>query len=301
MNRKRLRAVFDGMAPDDEQKIRMKRRIWEQVNLRSAQGRAAGGRWRWAAGSAAGLLLAVVMMIHLPFGKATPAYAISVRAGEDGAVFRFMDREGKQDGLVKSVSYVDPRPMLEFCIEGENIAKIHIKTENEYVYAVDWTKTQHEKYWNVEYYQHFDEATQTSVADFSLLYDKEMTMTFDEGFRDYDRIWYRWTAWNMYQWAAGDNFSRFYGYGYDPISIDFDRLTEEEKSELAAGSRSALGHMNLDEYPDHLQEDVITITITDRQGQVTTKAIRVRVDNNKLGQTVVTAELVDDPDSGQRR
>jgi len=291
LTKERLRAVFDGMAPDEDQKARMKQHIWERLNRRSMKGRVTGRRLRRAAGFAVGLVLAVVVMVNLPFEKAAPAYAISVKAGEDGPVFKLADREGKRDEHVTTVSYVDSRPGLEFYIEGENIASIHIKAENEYVYAVDWTKTQHEKYWNVEYYQHFDEETQTSVADFDLLYDKEMTMTFDEDFRDYDQIWYRWTAWNMYEWAAEDNFSRFYGFGYDPIDIDVDSLTEEEKRELAAENGSSIGHMNLEDYPDHLKEDIITITITDRQGHVTTKAIQVRVDNNRLGQTVVTARL----------
>jgi len=296
MNRERLRAAFDGLAPDEEQKARMKKRILEQLDSRTASGRSSGRRLRWtaaSAASAAGLLLAVALIAQL-FGHAAPAYAISVRAGEDGAVFRLLDGDGNRDGSVASVRYVDPRPKLEFYIEGKDIASIRIAAKNEYVYAVDWTKTQHEKYWNPESYQRFDEETRTAEADYSLLYDKELTMTFGEDFRDYGEIWYRWVAWDMHRWAAEDNFSRFYGYGQKPVNVDFDSLTEQERRELAAGDGSAVGHMNLEDYPDHLKEDVITITITDRQGRVTTKAIHVRVDNNRIGQTVVTASLSED-------
>ena len=47
-----------------------------------------------------------------------------------------------------SVSYVDARPQLEFFIEGEDIAQIEVSCQNEYLYAVDWTETQHEKNWD---------------------------------------------------------------------------------------------------------------------------------------------------------
>ena len=294
MNRERLLAAFDGMTQDEEQKARMKKRILAEMDRRGAGGRADGRPKRTAAlaASAAGLLLAVVFIARL-LGQAESAYAISVRAGEDGAVFRLADGEGRREGAVTSVRYVDPRPMLEFYIEGDDIASIRIAAKNEYVYAVDWTKTQHEKYRNPEYYQRFDGETRTSEADFDLLYDKELTMTFDRDFRDYGEIWYRWVAWDMYRWAAEDNFSRFYGYGQEPIAADIGNLTEQEKAELAAGEGSAVGHMNLTDYPDQLKEDIITITITDRLGRVTTKSIHVRVDNNRIGQTVVTARLMD--------
>src|SRR5690606_19723110 len=121
-------------------------------------------------------------------------------------------KENRMNGAAE-ISYVDARPGLEFYIDGEDIAQIEISTENEYIYAVDWTKTQERKFWDVEYYQTFDEEKQISTADFDLLYDKNITMNFDEGFTDFTEIWYRWKAWDMYKWAAEDDFSRFLGYG----------------------------------------------------------------------------------------
>jgi len=113
-------------------------------------------------------------------------------------------------------------------------------------------------------------------------------MTFGEDFTDYDQIWYRWTTHNMYEWAAKDDFSQFLGVGEIP-----DGLSEEVKMKLAAGEFSdAAGHMQLDGYPEKLKEDTITITITDRQGNKTTKMIHVKVSNNELRQTVVTATMM---------
>ncbi|GIQ67067.1 hypothetical protein PACILC2_56350 [Paenibacillus cisolokensis] len=71
-------------------------------------------------------------------------------------------------------------------------------------------------------------------------------------------------------------------------------MSERKKSELAAGDDgSGIGHIQLDDYPDHLKEDTITITITDRQGKRTTKVISVKVSNNEQRQTVVTARLIE--------
>ncbi|QJD84693.1 hypothetical protein [Cohnella herbarum] len=231
---------------------------------------------------------AVRLPRHPVRGGETSAYAINVKMGEDDAVFELADH-GDATGEARTyVSYVDSRPGLEFYVEGDNIAKIEMSTENEYLYAVDWTKTQQEKYWNQDVYQKFDEERQVSIADFDLLYDKKMTMTFDENFRDYDKIWYRWTAWNMHKWAAADDFAHFLGAGRKP-SPD---AGPQEKAEMAAGDKSGIGHMQLDDYPDELKKDRITIEITDRNGHRTTKVIAVNVANNELGQTVVTARLL---------
>lgn len=292
MNKERLQALFEGMKPDVEQKSRMRNQILMHLNSSPTTKRSKSGRLRWLAIPAVGLIIGLMILFNMPFFATTPAYAISLRVGEDGEVVKLADREGKGGDYVTSVSYVDSRPGLEFYIESEDTASIHITTETEYIYATDWTKTQHEKFWNVEYYQDFDEERGVSIADYNLLYDKELTFEFDDQFRDYDQIWYRWTPWNMYRWAAEDHFSRFHGVGLYPEFINVDRLNEQEKMDLAAGNRSSVGHMNLEDYPDHLKEDTITITITDREGNVTTKAIHVKVDNNKLGQTVVTARLI---------
>ena len=100
-----------------------------------------------------------------------------------------------------------------FNVVGDDIAQIEIEAKNEYLGAQDWTRTQHEKYWNVEYYQYLDEEKQIAIFDSDKYYDKKIVMTFDEHFQDYDKIWYRWHARNMYEWAAEDNFSRFLGFG----------------------------------------------------------------------------------------
>ena len=194
-----------------------------------------------------------------------------------------------------SVCYVDARPQLEFYIEGEDIAQIEVSCQNEYVYAVDWTETQHEKYWNVDYYQTYDEETQTCTFYPERLYDKTMKFQFNEGFKDYGDIWYRWTAWNLNQWAIEDNFSHIVGYGIEPKIELSDDMTEEQKLMLAAGEDGSgaanIGHICLDGCPEKLTWDRITIKISDRDGNSVTKYINVEISNNEYNQTVVTASL----------
>ena len=194
-----------------------------------------------------------------------------------------------------SLCYVDPRPELEFYIDGENIAQIEISCLNEYLYACDWTKTQHEKYWNTDYYQTYDEETQTCTFHPERLYDKTMKFQFNEGFKGYGNIWYRWTAWNLYQWATEDNYSHIIGYGIDPKIELSDDMTEEQKLMLAAAEDGSgaknIGHICLDGCPEELTWDRIAIKITDRDGNSVTKYINVKIGNNEYGQTVVTASL----------
>lgn len=217
--------------------------------------------------------------------------SLSINNMEDGTIIRIADNENLPEDYSTYVSNVNSRPDLEFYIEGEDIAQIEISCETEYLYAVDWTETQHEKYWNTEYYQTFDEELQVSTFYPERLYEKTMTLTFDEGFSDYEDIWYRWTAWDMHTWATEDNYSHFLGVNSEVT----DDMTEEEKLALAAGNdgsgRTGVGHIQLDGYPEELTEDCITITITDRNGNSTTKIINVKVSNDKLNQTVVTASL----------
>ena len=194
-----------------------------------------------------------------------------------------------------SVSYVDARPQLEFFIEGEDIAQIEVSCQNEYLYAVDWTETQHEKYWNVDYYQTYDEETQTCTFHPERLYDKTMKFQFNEGFKDYRDIWYRWTAWNLNQWAIEDDCSHIVGYGIEPKIELPDDMTEEQKLMLAAGEDGSgltnIGHICLEGCPEELTWDRITIKITDRYGNSLTKYINVEISNNEYNQTVVTASL----------
>lgn len=290
MSREELKSLFENMSPDEIQKKRMRSYLMNRKQSSVSSGaHPPRRRYIWWAAPALCLMLAAVVFLSGSFGGATPVYAIHLKVGEEAHIFKLADRQKSQDQYSTTVSNVDSRPGLEFYIEGDNIAQIEITSKNEYLYAADWTKTQHEKYWNVEYYQTFDEEKQISIADFSLLYDKKMTMTFDESFTEYERVWYRWTAWNLYQWAAEDNYSRFLGAGMTPPPSSI-----QEKTELAAGSMSGIGHIQLEGYPKELLEDTITIVITDRDGNITTRYIHVKVSNNELSQTVVTASLANE-------
>ena len=91
----------------------------------------------------------------------------------------------------------------------------------------------------------------------------------------------------MYKWAVQDNYSGFLGVGKVP-----ENLSEQEKMEWAAGNSTGAGHIQLDGYPERPLEDRIKITITDRSGRQTKKTIAVKVRNNELRQTVVTARLL---------
>lgn len=287
MNKRALQDDFEQMSPAGEQIERMRERIAKAAPDASV-GRGASGRRQWWAVPAACVALMLALFALLPFGGQNAAYAIHVQVGEDNTLFRLENRNGGSDNAGTSISKVDSRPGLAFYIEGDNIARIDITAENEYLAAKDWTRTQHEKYWNVEYYQTFDEERQISIANLDLLYDKTMTMTFDENFDAYGDITYKWDARNLYEWAAENHFSRF--IGYKEMTED---LTEEERLRLAAAQDTAAGHIDLTGYPEHLLEDTITITITDRDGKQTKQAIHVKISSNELQQTVVTAELVE--------
>lgn len=209
---------------------------------------------------------------------------------------RLRDYINSPENYGTSVSNVDSRPGLEFYIGGEDIAQIEVTCNNEYLYAVDWTKTQHEKYWNTDYYQTYDEKTRTSAFHPERLYDKSIKFRFDEGFSEYNDIWYRWTAWDLYKWASEDNFSHFSGYDASPETELPDDMTEEQKLQLASGYNGSgalgSGHIQLDGYPEELTKDRITVKITDRKGNSVTKYINIEISNDELNQTVVTASLV---------
>ncbi|MBS4217043.1 hypothetical protein KHA96_01800 [Bacillus sp. FJAT-49711] len=59
-------------------------------------------------------------------------------------------------------------------------------------------------------------------------------------------------------------------------------MSEEEKARIAAGNESGIGPIQLDDYPEQLREDKITITIPNRDGKKVTKVISVNVSNNEL-------------------
>ncbi|HOQ07908.1 MAG TPA: M56 family metallopeptidase [Clostridiales bacterium] len=252
----------------------------------------------------AGLSVACAMLI-LTAGIGIASAAISAdNAAKDppgnvnaDVVVRLADHNKIPENYDTYACYVDARPQLEFYIDGKDIAQIEVTCRNEYVYAVDLTQTQHEKYWNVEYYQTYDEETGTCTFYPERRYDKAIKLSFDKEFSGYGEIWYRWTAWNLYKWASEDNFSHFVGFGIDPkIELPED-MTEEQKLKLAAGENGSgpanIGHICLDGYPEGLARDRIEIKVTDREGNSVTKYINVEISNNEFMQTVVTAYVED--------
>lgn len=297
MDKERLMLQFEKMGPDHEQKERMLKRILVKSHPSSRV-----AEWKrhrsWITISAACLVLVIGLWTLFLFAGKVEAFDIHVKMDDQKGTIRLAsDRE---EGAVHSVTKVDARPSLEFYVVGDDIAQIEIEAKNEYLSAQDWTRTQHEKYWNVEYYQYLDEEKQIAIFDSDKYYDKKIVMTFDEHFQDYDKIWYRWHARNMYEWAAEDNFSRFLGFGIPVEDVNvkekldaFDTLSGAEKLKMASGVYEGIGHIQLDDYPEHLTEDRITITVTDRKGRKTTQVIGVKVSNNEKRQTVVTARLLD--------
>lgn len=298
MDKEKLKDYFESTTPDHNQKSRMKQSILSHNHMVNAVPKR---KWGWGMAKvsaiAVSLTFVLLLLIYTPFGSKSVVYGINIIDPND-SIITLEDYENVREELGTSVSMVNSRPDLDFYIDGEDIAKIEITTNTEYITAHDWTETQHEKYWNVEYSQYFDEEYQQLANDFDLIYDKKLTMTFDKDFTDYDDIWFNWNARDLYKWAAADDFAHFLGYGIklDDINADdinFDELSEEEKLKLAAGNDSGMGHIQLDGYPEHLLEDTITITITDHDGHETIETIHVSVSNNTLSQTVVTATLLD--------
>jgi len=289
MNKYELITLFDSMTPVESQKSRMLNKIFTCIDAKEqiAQ-RKKTFRYTMIPSTAVCMILVIALVIFQPFGGGTAAFALYSRA-EDGTVFKLAGHDNLYENMGTSVSYVDSRPGLEFFIEGKEIEKIEISCQTEFIYVVDWTKTLDEKWWNIEKYQKFDEERQVFVFHPELLYEKSITLNFGKDFSDYQDVWYRWTAHNLYKWASEDNFSHFL---MQPIPKN---LAEEEKKEVAAGQYKGfpdgVGHIQLDGYPKELTEDKITITVTDRQGNSTTSVINVNVSNNELKQTVVTASL----------
>lgn len=288
MTKNELNTAFDRMTPNDTQKERMLNTILNkeqpvaQVSYPQKM-----RRKRWFSTVAACLALVFAMMFMFQPGNGSVAFALSIGNPDSESRVKIMDSRMEREKFTTTVSNVNSRPDLEFYIEGKDIAKIELSCENEYLYVVDWTKTQQEKYWNSELYQWFDEEKQQYVAHPELLLDKSCLLTFPEGFNEYDQIWYRWYAWDLYKWASADNFSHFQGVGGST-----NYATEKGKLEAAGGNKSAAGHILLDGYPKEKLNDRITMTIIDRSGNTITKTISINISNNKIGQTVVTASLI---------
>lgn len=289
MTKNELNSAFGKMTPDETQKELLLNTILDKENpLAHVILNQKPYRKLWFSISTACLVLVFALVVMFQPGNGSVAFALSIGSPVGDSRVKIMDSEMKRETFSTTVRNVNARPGLEFYIDGKDIAKIELSCENEYLYVVDWTKTQQEKYWNPELYQWFDEEKQQYIAHPEQLLDKSCILTFPEGFNEYDQIWYRWYAWDLYQWASADDFSHFHNGG-DSISD----ATEKDKLETAGGNNSAAGHILLDGYPKEKLNDRITITITNRGGNTITKTISMNISNNKIGQTVVTASLTD--------
>ena len=162
-------------------------------------------------------------------------------------------------------SYPDSRPEFEFYIDGRDITRVELQCDNEYLYVIDWSK------------EH---------SGSELIYRNKLSIEFGEEFEDYTKIWFRWKAVNLYEWAAKDGYAGFLGANTKPGPD----MTEEEKLKLASGSEG-IGHIQLEGYPANLLEDKITVRITDINGDFTIKTISINITNKQKHQTVVPAGL----------
>lgn len=286
MNKNDLYTFFDKTVPSDQQKQRMLDHILKKPHKTSKKAIYFTPRGLTAI-AAACIVFFLTLFGLLPQNPAMVGYAMYITT-EDGIRYKLADYTSSYEDLDTSVSYVDSRPSLEFYIDGQDIDQVQITSKNEYLYVVDTTKTLDEKYWNPASYQDFDEDQQISIFYPELLYEKSITLAFDEDFSDYKDVWYRWSAWNLYQWAAADNYAHFLGAGQTSAN-----MSQEEEMNLAATSNDGIGHIQLEGYPDELTEDIITITVTDRKGHASTTKIHVKITNNELHQTVVTAQVID--------
>jgi len=255
--------------------------------------------WLNTAAVAACLVFALAITLTLVFnfgaettGQATPnGFSILIRDEN-------IDHADDPNLLTTSVSYIDTRPSLRFFITGENIAEIKITTENESINAIDWTKTLDEKFWNHElFYEEIElngEIYKYIPADSG--YSNSFIITFPEGFKEHDQIWYSWMPHNLYNWANEDSDKRFHDHNSmsrTEIEEKMETMSDEERLTIAAGGgrTSNIGHMILDGYPAELLNDRITISITDKEGHTTTTSITVSITTNSIGQTVITAKI----------
>ena len=271
MNRKELNQAFEKMTPDTLQKERMLVGIMENDNKRAVKERNQFTRHLpKIAAAAACMVLALTAVLFFPGGEGTVAFAVYNMA-KDGTLVKMDDGHVREEmGTV-----MEQRLMggFDFYIEGADIQSIVVTAKNEYIYVVDWTGTQ--------------EGAYDPNAEDEPRYEKQVELSFGEGFDAYEEIWYRWRAEDLYNWAYENPLERIYGYE-EFLAIDLDSLTEEEKLHLAAADLTSMGHIILDDYPGDL-EDEITITITDIYGNIATRIIRIKIDSNEINQTIVEA------------
>ena len=220
------------------------------------------------------------------------AYAFSVVTPDGSQVVL----SGPESSSSK-VQFVDNGPELRFFISGPDIAQVEVSSAGEFVQAVDFTQTLDEKFWNMEpYYQEtVIDGKEYQYVPAKALFHPHITVTYPEGFTSHDQVWYTWYGWKLREWAEEDASSRIQGYNgltEEETQALLENASQEERLAIASGGgTSAAGHFLLQDCPEELLTDTVTITITDRQGKVTVQAISIAISSNSLGQTVVSAEL----------
>lgn len=302
MTENELKTAFDNAKLTTSEKEYMVKCILDNKPLGQETARPQKSRralWYGTTAACFAIVLAIVLLVQL--SRPGIAYALSITT-PNGSNVLLEDKgaDAPENLTASSVSFVDNGPQLRFFISGEDIATISISTENEYISATDFTKSLEEKYWNPELYY---EETEIDGVSYQYIpaksgFEKALVISFPQSFTAYDQVWYDWYGWNIREWATENNFSRIQGYdrsSAQEISNQIDTLSEEEKLAIAAGggNTSAAGHILLDDYPKDLLDDQVTISITDRRGNTTTRVITLSVSNNTLGQTVVTANLME--------
>ena len=291
MTKNTLNAAFHPMKPDAQQKQRMLAAIRSAAQPQPLRGRRCLVRTAGLRLAAACLLLATALIVGSVLTEPPAAFALSVGV-PDGSSVDLVDPN--HASRHSSISSVDNGPELRFSITGKDIAKIEIACQQESVRALDWTETLEEQYWNPELY--YEQTVIDGVA-YSYVparsgFSPRLEITFPEGFTQYDQVWYTWYGWNLRSWASQQNYAHI--QGYDPEAEKrLENATEEEKLAIASGggSTSVAGHILLEGYPEDKLTDHLTITITDRQGRTVTQLMTIKISNNTLGQTVVTANV----------
>jgi hypothetical protein len=273
MKKTELVQLFDRMIPDDTQKSRILRRIMSGTHKTPLK-----HYKRILTAVFAACLVCAIALVYLrlsPDSAISIAYAIT--AGNERETVTLADNIHTRDEYGVFVQNVSARPELDFFIDSENIAEIELTCKNEFLYV----------------FVHASEIERSdgiyiSYADPLLnlghLFDKSIKITFDESFKDYFGIEYRWDAWRLESWASMDNWARVPGAG-----IYASQMSDEEKLGLAAGDKTGLGHIQLAGCPGYLQSDTITVKITDRNGSVLIRTININLSNNESGQLILTA------------
>lgn len=301
MTKNELNTAFDRMTPNDTQKERILNTILNKEHpIAKVSKLKKVHRKIWFSTAAACLVFVFTIIFVFQFSGGIETYALSITMPDGSTVLMENRSNNRSNDLAASASYVDNGPQLRFFINGKDIAKIEISSENEYIKATDWTETLDERYWNAElYYNEIEiDGTVYQYVPAKSQYDKSIVLIFPESFEEYDKIWYDWYGWNLHDWAIENDFAHIQGYNGMSV-LDAEKLlesaSEEEKLAIAAsgGGTSSAGHILLDGYQEDKLNDRVTITITDRQGNTFTKMLIISISNNVLGQTVVTASLTD--------